>query len=375
MGDKNIFVNDMNTEASFDGIFSMYLASKEALAEKMAEKERLEKKLKEEKVEEGLSFEDKWKIYSIIKNLRNTRNYYYGIDLGDLRLHIGEEYPEVYELEQVYKSINELRSNIESLLDECVTFNCFVGEEFDDRCMHKHYLVRFHDELKCVCCGATTKDYGLSRDETNFLMQAAKHQQILIDQATKNDLPLIEVLLEEQDFSRSLDEPVDEDSENYSDVAEDQYLADLASVSEIERQVKKAHFIDNHSLGNDKLVVNDSHYLSDGTTIDLLDQIEEDLEKAKASTSRFRDLYIEDCYVAQYEILLLNGNNPQDLYNDIQNEEERIAFTRAYYNVSRSIFRTNSDYFNGDELKALQFDCVTANQEINNRILKMKVRR
>ena len=375
MRDKDDFARTIKSELTFEDLFSMYKRLKETLAEANERKEELEKRLREEKVAKGLSLEDQWKIYSIIKNLYETRREYYGIDLGELKFNIKQEYQIVEDLEETYRSINELTRQIESIFDEEITFCCFVGDDFDRRCDNKHYLVRFDDELKCINCGATTKDYDLSEEEIDFLVEAAKHQHIFIDEATKEDLPLLEVLMEEQEFSSSLGEPIDEDDPESSIDYEEQYLADLALVPELERQVKKAHLIDSRTKNNKNLIVGSSLYLHSEDAIELFENAQKSLEEAKASTSRFRNLMIEECYTAMYEICLLNGYNPSDLYNDLDDEDKKTAFIKAYYNVSRSVFRTNSDYFGDDTMGALSYDCVTANPEINNRILEMKVRR
>ncbi len=55
------------------------------------------------------------------------------------------------------------------MIAQNITFDIFNNNYFNERCMDRHFFVRFADELKCMCCGATTKDYPLSKEELDFL--------------------------------------------------------------------------------------------------------------------------------------------------------------------------------------------------------------
>ena len=96
-----------------------------------------------------------------------------------------------------------------------------------------------------------------------------------------------------------------------------------------------------------------------------------------SSCSRFKNLMIEDCMTAKYEVLLLAGKHINTLLEMAKDEDERIALTKAYYNISNQVYRLNSDYFAPDyrSYDALKFDFVTANPDINNQVLEMKLRR
>ena len=63
-----------------------------------------------------------------------------------------------------------------------------------------------------------------------------------------------------------------------------------------------------------------------------------------------------------------------------KDEDDKSALTKAYYNISNQDFRMNSGYFGTrfdmiDRYAALRYDCITANPEINSRILQMRYRR
>ena len=62
------------------------------------------------------------------------------------------------------------------------------------------------------------------------------------------------------------------------------------------------------------------------------------------------------------------------MLKEATNENDKIALTKAYYNLSNTDFRINSGYFHRDN-DAIFYGCYTANPDINSRILEMKLRR
>ena len=349
----------------------------------LSRKEKYDRLINEERTSEEndkLSFKDKWGIYSIIDNLiRNSSDdcTYLGVDLQDLKQHLEDEYKDVADYVRIMSELRNLRGNIHRILTEYITFDIFYNDCFNNCCMGRHFFVRLENELKCMRCGATTKDYPLSEEEIDFLTLCAEKQGILLKEVSKDDLPLLQVLMERQDYYRSLREPLDHDSEDYLTQAEEQGLDDEAETLDLRRQIRKAHLLDSQTYDSKNFRVSNPKYLSDDKTKGLLSEVKKDLDKAMKLDSRFKDLIIENCKIAKYEILILSGQHIPSLLEQTNDEEDRIALTKAYYYISNQEYRVNSNYFDSSNRNrdAISYDCVTANPEINNRILQMKIRR
>ena len=352
----------------------------------LSKKEQYDKLISEEKNNEEngkLRFKEQWELYSIVDNLirKSSGNYtYLGIELLDLRQRLESVYKEVYDYVRIKDELRNLREEKHKILTEYITFDIFYKDFFNERCVDRHFFVRLEDELKCMCCGATTKDYSLSKEELDFLTLCAENQGILLKEVTKDDLPLLQVLMEKQDYYRSLREPLDyfdDDNEDYLTLAEEQWLSDEAELPELRRQIRIAHLLDSQKYDSKDIKVTNPKYLSDEISKKLLLEVEKELGRIQGIDSRFKDLMIEECKTAKYEILILSGAHIPTLLEQAQNEDEKVALTKAYYNISNQEFRVNSDYFDSSnrDWDALSYDCVTANPEINNRILQMKIRR
>ena len=91
-------------------------------------------------------------------------------------------------------------------------------------------------------------------------------------------------------------------------------------------------------------------------------------------TSPFKGLLIQECQVAKKELKILSGENISKLFEEAQNDTEKFAVMKAYYNLSRKYFRENSDYFKNNQ-SADMYICLTAGQEINQMILDRKITR
>ncbi len=322
-----------------------------------------------------LSFKEQWDLYRIIDNLikKSSGEYtYLGIDLLNLKNRLEN----VFSIALNYAKINEeLRSLRESKrrIPQNITFDIFYNNYFNERCMDRHFFVRLDDELKCMCCGATTKDYPLSKEELDFLTFCAESQGILLKEVTKYDLPLLQVLMAKQNYYRNLRNSLNSvDDEDYLEQAENQWLSEQAEISDLRRAVRKAHLLDSKIYDSEDIKVTNPKYLSEEQAKELLNEVENEYEKLQKSNSRFKDLMLEECKTARYEILILSGAHIPTLLNQAQDEEDKVALTKAYYNISSQEFRINSNYFSSID-QAIFYDCLTANKEINNRILQMKL--
>ncbi len=326
-----------------------------------------------------LSFKEQWQLYKIVDNLisRSSGDYtYLGIDLLDLIKRLESVYKEVLDYVEINNELRNLRESKNKVLSENINFDIF-NNYYNERCVNRHFFVRLDDELKCMCCGATTKDYPLSKEELDFLTLCAESQGILLTEVNKEDIPLLQVLMEKQDYYRSLRKPLnplDDENEDYLVEAEEQWLSDQAEIPDLRRSIRKAHLLDSKIYDSENTKVNHPKYLSDEQSKKLLLEVEKELEKLQKSDSRFKNLMIEECKTARYEILILSGEHIPTLLEQTRDEEDKVALTKAYYNISNPEFRVNADYFSSRN-SAVFYNCLTANPEINNRILKMKLRR
>ena len=328
---------------------------------------------KDNSKEKGLSFKDQYKIFELINKeaLRSENKY-----LIELKEKIRKLFPEVDNYINSQNKLRELVDEKNRTATEDISFDTF-NIDYDSECIPNHTFVRLDGELKCICCGATTKDYDLDEKELDFLTECADKQEMLIKSATKEDLPLLQVLFERNTFNRGLYTISEDEELSEMNIEEEQYFAEVAEISELNRAVEKAHVLDAEERDQKDLIVENSKYFSEEQANELLTKIGKELEKLKESDSRFKNLMIEDCMTAKYEVLLLAGKHINTLLEMAKDEDERIALTKAYYNISNQVYRLNSDYFAPDyrSYDALKFDFVTANPDINNQVLEMKLRR
>ena len=328
---------------------------------------------KDDSKEKGLSFKDQYKIFELINKeaLRSENKY-----LIELKEKIRKLFPEVDNYINSQNKLRELVDEKNRTATEDISFDTF-NIDYESECIPNHTFVRLDGELKCICCGATTKDYDLDEKELDFLTECADKQEMLIKSATKEDLPLLQVLFERNAFNRSLYTISEDEELSEMNIEEEQYFAEVAEISELNRAVEKAHVLDAEERDQEDLIVENSKYFSEEQANELLIKIGKELEKLKESDSRFKNLMIEDCMTAKYEVLLLAGKHINTLLEMAKDENERIALTKAYYNISNQVYRLNSDYFAPDyrSYDALKFDFVTANPDINNQVLEMKLRR
>lgn len=327
-----------------------------------------------------LTFKEKYVIYTMIKNviLRGKEQAYFGIDLYSLKAKFEDLYDDLSEYLSIIGKINTLEESRRNIINENITFNCFSSEYYSEHCLEDHCFVVEEKELKCVYCGATTKNYPLSKEEFEFLVLCAKQRgRILLEEFTKEDWPLLQVIIEQQDYRRSLRPEPDILAEDYSDIAEEQFYDDEAEFTELRIALARAHMLDAQIYEGQKVKVNNPKYLSDKKKKELLENLEKELDEIQKTNSRFKPLLIEQCKTAKYEILILSGEHIPTLLKETIDEDEKIALIKAYYNLSDSYFRVNSGYFDSSHRNndAIFYACYTANPEINSKILEMKLRR
>ena len=113
---------------------------------------------KDDSEEKGLSFKDQYKIFELINKeaLRSENKY-----LIELKEKIRKLFPEVDNYINSQNKLRELVDEKNRTATEDISFDTF-NIDYDSDCIPNHTFVRLDDELKCICCGATTKDYDLN---------------------------------------------------------------------------------------------------------------------------------------------------------------------------------------------------------------------
>ena len=371
-------------DETFNDQFESYKELNDIIKDKLSKKEVYDKLISEEKDNEEnseLTFKEQWSLYCIVDDLirRSSGDYIYlGVDLLKLRERLENVYKDVQKYVRITYNLKRYEENRHKLLKEDITFGFCDNDYFDGYGTDYHYFIRTENELKCLCCGKTTKDYQLTKEELDFLTLCADSKGLLLKEVTEEDLPLFKVLMDEKTYyrkKRKVLDPFEEDEDyDYMAEAEEQYLEDQAEMTNIHLKIVRAHLLDSQTYDREDIVVRNPKYLSEEKAKELLLEVEKEFERIQEIDSRFKELMIEECKTARYEILILSGMHIPTLLEQAVDEEDKIALTKAYYNISGSRFRHNSGYFDSEN-EASFYDCYTANPEINNRILEMKIRR
>ena len=330
-----------------------------------------------------LNFREQLELYKIIDNFlseqfcQKSSTMYMGIDLRVIKKRILESFEEVKKYYDLIEQRNSYKNYAEEILSKSITFYYFGNSsKYTDRCSLNHCLVRLKDELVCMCCGATTKDYyDLNLEELDFLTLCALEQNILLKEVKEEDIPLLKVLLMENDYYRSQRKQVDVLSEDDEDreLATEYLLIDEEEILDLRRKIRKAQKLDIRDFeGLPK--VRDPKYLSNKRKQQLLSEIKEQTDEIKQLNTRFKKMLLEECKIAKYEVLILSGENIPLLYNSLDNDDDKFALIKAYYNLSNQDYRINCGYFNTPN-EAVFYDCRTAHPEINQKILELKLNR
>lgn len=376
MKDKNKFVLSYMGD-NFESLFSEYKEIKKQLELDLQKKEKFEKAINQRNYNtKELTFRDQVILVKTLGSLLNKNPYDY--DLESLYYKILFKYRDVDLYENIDNIINNKKRSIRDILIDKITFDHFRKDEFEERCeCCGHILVNFDDELKCLFCNATTKDYGLTKEEVDFLTLCAEKQGLLFKEIKKEDLTFVQVLLNKSEEDREernkrfMEEYRNTDEDLRMDLEAEQFYSDEGENRSIKFLIRDAHLLDDKKYDEEIFSIKCFNIFEENETKKLLDNIEQELEKIKTSDSRFKDFMIEECNTAKYEVLILSGKHIPTLVEEVTNEDDMIALTKAYYNLYNS--RT-ADYFENKE-KDHWFKCVTANPKINNKILEMKVRR
>lgn len=246
----------------------------------------------EKNVSSNLTFKEKYVIYIMIKNtiLREEEQPYLGIDLYSLKSKFEDLYDDLHEYLSIIEKIKALEESRRNIICENITFSCFNSEYYSEHCLEGHCFVVEENELKCVYCGATTKDYPLTKEEFEFLVLCAKQRGLLLEDFTKEDWPLLQVIIEQQNYRRSLRPEIDILAEDYLEKAEEQFYDDEYEFTELRIALAKAHMLDAQIYEGQGVKVNNPKYLSDKKKEELLANLEKELDEVQKTNSRFKPL-------------------------------------------------------------------------------------
>ena len=348
---------------NFDELKNEYNEREVDIEKLLKEQENFETKQGEK---DTLNISDINKIYAIM----NLANKHLALDCNveDLIKKIESKFPDLIEYRKILNRIYRKRLLNGKAL-ESIDFNMYGTPGC------KHLLVRTSDEIICLKCNASTKEYNIKEEDLLFLQKIAEYHGIFAKDFDIENIALLEVLKQELDYYKSkrkdLSEIENDGFMDASDWQEEYALADEYENFELLLEIKKANMLDKGLLKEEKIRITDPKYLSEERTTKILEEIETKIEKIKMSESRFKELLLEICQTAKYEVLILSGKNIPNLFQSIEDKAEKIALVKAYYNLSNQEYRINTNYF-GSINDAVSYFCRTANSEINKKILELK---
>ena len=271
-------------------------------------------------------------IYNLIKN--KARSVDDNSEILKLYNKLPIVFKELKDYQELHQNINYYRRTIEDILEYSINFYNLIPEP-PKTCRDMHFFIRLEKELKCINCGATTKDLNLTEEELDFLTKCAQKQNMLIKEATEEDIPFIQVMIDKYDeyISKLYQEAIEnEDNEEYDSMGawEEASVMNESRVLDLNQDLKKAHSLDSQKL--DKKILK---FLSK--------------EQAKILLEKEPDL------VKRYEIMISSGEHIPTLLKNAQSEDEIDALVTAYE-------KSLSNNYNN----------LTANTTINKKILQKK---
>lgn len=320
------------------------------------EKEK-EKKEKETSVEDGLSLAAAYDIYSILGLVKNRLNV--SQDVIELRNKLVKTIPNMSEYILTLKIINDSKKIQNAILESEINFNQFGNDDCDE-----HHFITLNGDLVCAKCMSSSKDYDANESDIEFLTLCAKKKGKYLQDVEEQDIPLYKVLLQEE---YNILDKMDKTDPDYS---ENKYLIEESMLTHIRTQIKIAKMMDNGEYEIFRTI--NPKYLSDEDAVKLLTKIQESIKEINNSDSGQKDLLLEMCEVAIYEVLILRGHTISEMAIKAS-EEQLFALAKAYYNISNYDYKDNDDYFDNKK-DAISYKCLTANPKINQKVLDMKVK-
>lgn len=189
---------------NLDGQIEYYNEVNNKINDCLEKKKEYEEEInKEEKsTNKNLSFKEQLELYLVIIDLiKKEKENYYNIDLVELKKRLEIIFDKINDYKKLNASLNFLYENKNKILFENISFNNNSLDSLDNPCPENHLLIRLNDELKCLHCSFSTKDYKLTKEELDFLTKSALKKKILVQDRTKENLIFYECknISEEQD--------------------------------------------------------------------------------------------------------------------------------------------------------------------------------
>lgn len=354
---------------TFEGLRKEYFKLKKDIENLKKEKvELLDKEVHDSK----LSLRDKLYLVELLELDKNSKgkNPY---EIQNIIYKLYNAFSDLKEYVDINDLIDEKERRIRDILFEKITFDIRDDSGYKRFC--EHQLVLVDNNLKCVCCGFSTKYYNLTEQDLELLVESAKRRGIIFNDVTKDDLPLLTILKHEREKYKEQRTPIEDFEENWEmgkgDYVEELFLDDEQELFNINLQVRRAHMLDKGVLEEGNTRVSNPKYLDEEMRDKLLSRLFENYQKLEASDTRFKELLMEEILTANYEILILSGERIPNLVENANTEQALIALSKAVYNMSRDDIRESRDYFE-NEKDAVFYDCLTANQNVNKKIIEMK---
>ncbi len=338
-------------------------------------------------------------IEYLIKDNKSEEFEELGIDLHTLLSDLKSNFANLNFYIGCKETLNWKKEDMDELLKEAIDLDA----NWKSPCQSEygeHLFVRMGNELKCVHCGFETLECGFKKEELDFLTACANRQGRLIKNVSEKDYPLIQVLddIRAEEIKKNTPHRFDE-LFNYNEEFENDwmYYDHLKTSAQFDMQLKlnrahlqdgkKEEMVDNHGH---RVRVGVQKYLFDIKAKEMLEQVNKDIERAKALSDdvEAKQLFIEMCTVRKYEILILAGKHIPTMFNNLEDEFEKDCLAKAYYNLGKEKYRSLSDYFdkNNGQIKlksdenllvseAMVYDIYTADPGVNNKILEMRIKR
>lgn len=298
-----------------------------------------------------------------------------GFDLTEISYEIRENNKEFNEYLELSSTIDGWYKKMRYFQEKIKLRDIDDNEHYHEQCMNEnHYYIDLGDELRCAYCGFTTKDYDLSQEDLDFLKTVATQERLILEEATQEDLPFIQVVVDEQakelkQYEEALfnDEDQEDKLEHFSG-----YTEDLSTILRL--RLKTAHKMDKKDYYNEFYEVNmyDPKYYTYEEAKDLVEKVNKEI-KETTDEEKIKELKIK-----RYELLILSGIPLKEMFGRIKNESDKDCFIIAYSNMSNNDYRKESGYFYKGINKSnvvtdgISYTCLTADPEINKRLLKIR---
>ena len=258
-------------------------------------------------------------------------------------------------------------------------------------CNGFHLFRRTNNALICDCCGLTfTAREGIGLEELDFATECFKRYNSLLSEVKESEVPFLQVQIEREKFFEDTSVVTFEDlkkgkeEKESQDPYEEYIQAEGLKKHVLEKQLAFARTQD--SWGNH------SSCLSVDQREELEYEIDRGLRMLRGKNDPLSNFMREEYWTTYYEISILSGKDIQTLFRGIDTKEKKIAFAKAYYNVSNKRFRAASNYLYtelncpfepSEELhhevisdaiwqKATELQYLTADPEINKLVLTLK---